>query len=198
MSPSPPVARQWSRHPTSTSLQHPQIMIRVRECFAADFVSPREIDNSRMREHRGLCLDPSSDVSPRSLVTCGHIGGWASHHSHQTRGPPTSRGRHRVIKRSDGLIWGDPRYRGLLCFNEHFTDPALFVINTDTRDSFDAIAEIPLICILNSLNLLSLKWTQNKKSAIKKRLRFYNIQGGLVTRRMTRQGNRNQMEIKWI
>ena len=68
-----------------------------------------------------------------------------------------------------------PRYRGLLCFNEHFTDPALFVINTDTRDSWDAIAEIPLIYILNSLNLLSLKWTPNKKSAIKKRLSFYNI-----------------------
>ena len=145
-------------------------------------------DNARTAKSGVIVSQSISRVIPW-VLTCdsGDIGGRARPLIRP--GGPTSRSRHRVIKRWDGLIWTN---RGLLCFNEHFTDPALFVINTDTRDSFDAIAEIPLIYILNSLNLLSLKWTQNKKSAIKKRFKLLQHLG-----RVTREWLGREIGIKW-
>ena len=191
MSPSPLVAIQWSWHPTKPPASSCRKSCLESESQNADFVARLKIDNSRMREQPSLellCPNPSAVSSPgcwHGTVVTSEAGPWPLIRP----GGPTSRSRHRVIKRWDGLIWTN---RGLLCFNEHFTDPALFVINTDTRDSFDAIAEIPLIYILNSLNLLSLKWTQNKKSAIKKRFKLLQHLG-----RVTREWLGREIGIKW-
>ena len=192
MSPSPLVAIQWSWHPTKPPASSCRKSCLESESQNADyFVARSKIDNSRQCENSQVwsdCVPIHQPCHPR-VVTCdsGDIGGQAL--ALIRPGGPTSRSRHRVIKRWDGLIWTN---RGLLCFNEHFTDPALFVINTDTRDSFDAIAEIPLIYILNSLNLLSLKWTQNKKSAIKKRFKLLQHLG-----RVTREWLGREIGIKW-
>ena len=138
------------------------------------------LQNARTWESVSGCPDPSARVTRRHEW-------W---HEMTEAGPrtlpadpgaPTSRGRHRVIIRWDGLIWTvRSRHRDIAVYcvltiilqTRHYLSLAQ---TPDTRDSFDAISEIPLIYILNSLNLLSLKWTQNKNSAIKKRLSFYNI-----------------------
>ena len=78
----------------------------------------KEIDNLRMRElWSGVIVSQSiSWCQPRGLVTWGDTGGRARATLIRPGGP-TSRSRHRVIKRWDGLIWTNRgRHRDLAVY----------------------------------------------------------------------------------
>ena len=177
---------------------------RCSQCQSRLIVSrlDRQLDHSRMRGHESLCPGV-----PIHQLVC-HPETWVVTRDDRGRAPdtPGRPGGPDLQGPTPGhyqMRWTDmnspeppPRYRSLLCFNDHFTDPALFVISTDTRH------QRLLWCHLGDSTDLHFKLIKFIVSEMNSKQKLCNKETlkllqhlGRVTR-VTRQGNQNKRENK--